>query len=343
MSVARALARWWQAFWFKPVPVRRLAVLRILVAAYVVQDLLLGRWMLRYATVPEEFYEPIHVIRLLSLPRLGAEELTALYVVLLAAALCALVGLATRPALAVAAPLYVYWYATYYSYGEVSNSRTAIAVALIVLAIAPAGRTYSLDSLLARHRGKPLAEVDNEIAGWAFQVLTVLLVYMYVFAGLTKLRVTGFDWWYSGAFERGIVDEGTAPALWLAGHHLWVVWAMALGALVFELGAPVLLIRGQLRQWYAGLAVLFHLGSLVLLRLDFLGMALICVAVVLNLERIPESLTRWRRSALVWLYPGGSKYPPRQNPRLRNCSSTQVTAGEEEGVSVRDREVEKSS
>jgi uncharacterized membrane protein YphA (DoxX/SURF4 family) len=189
MSVA--WTRWWQAFWFRPVPVRRLAVLRILVAVYVVQDLLLSHWMLRYATVAEEFYEPIHIIRLLSLPRLGAEALTALYVVLIAAALCALVGLATRPALTAAAPLYIYWYATFYSYGEVSNSRTAIAVALIVLAIAPAGRAYSLDSVLARRRGKPLAEEESEIAGWAFQVLTLLLVYMYFFAGLTKLRVTG--------------------------------------------------------------------------------------------------------------------------------------------------------
>src|SRR3954468_20356018 len=116
MSIGGTLARWCQAFWFRPVPVRRLAVLRILVAAYVVQDLLLSHWMLRYAMVAKEFYEPIHIIRLLSLPRLGAEELTALYMVLIAAALCALVGLATRPALTVAAPLYIYWYATYYSY-----------------------------------------------------------------------------------------------------------------------------------------------------------------------------------------------------------------------------------
>lgn len=341
MSVARALVRRWQAFWFRPVPVRRLAVLRILVAAYVVQDLLLGRWMLRYATVPEEFYEPIHVIRLLSLPRLGPEELTALYIVLVGAALCVLVGLVTRPALAVAAPVYIYWYATFYSYGEVSNSRTAIAVALIVLAVAPAGRAYSLDSILSRRRGKPLAEdEESEIAGWAFQVLTVLLVYMYLFAGLTKLRVTGFDWWYSGAFERGIADEGTTPALWLAGNHLWIVWAMALGALVFELCSPILLIRGRLRQWYAGIAVLFHVGSLVLLRMDFLGMALICAAVVLNLERIPESLARWTRSALGSSPSAGSKHPLRRNPRLRNSSSTQVLAGEEEGASARAREVE---
>lgn len=335
MSAVRALVRWWQAFWFRPVPVRRLAVLRILVAAYVLQDLLLSRWMLRYATVAEEFYEPIHIIRLLSLPRLGPEELTALYVVLVAVALCALVGLGTRPALTVAAPLYIYWYATYYSYGEVSNSRTAIAVALIVLAIAPAGRAYSLDSVLARRWGKPLAEEDDAIAGWAFQVLTVLLVYMYFFAGLTKLRVTGFDWWYSGAFERGIVDEGMAPALWLAEHHLPLVQAMALGALVFELCSPVLLIRGRLRQWYAGVAVLFHLGSLVLLRMDFLGMGLICVAVVLNLERIPASLARWTRSVLVWLHPGGSKYPLRRHPRLRNSSASAAEKGaQKKSVSV---------
>jgi uncharacterized membrane protein YphA (DoxX/SURF4 family) len=364
MSVVGTLARWWQAFWFRPVPVRRLAVFRILVAAYVVQDLLLSHWMLRYATVAEEFYEPIHIIRLHSLPRLGPEVLSVVYIVLIAAALCAMVGLATRLSLTVAAPLYIYWYATYYSYGEVSNSRTAIAVALVVLAIAPAGRAYSLDSVLARRRGKPLAEEEeSEIAGWAFQVLTVLLVYMYFFAGLTKLRVTGFDWWYSGAFERGIADEGAAAALWLAEHHLWLVQAMALGALVFELCSPVLLIRGRLRQWYAGVAVLFHLGSLVLLRMDFLGMALICAAVVLNLERIPESLGRWTRSVLVWLHTDGSKclasrvgnresgvekntIPNSLLPNLKpsqDRTKRKVWAGEEEGPSARAREVEKSS
>jgi hypothetical protein len=66
---------------------------------------------------------------------------------------------------------------------------------------------------------------------------------------------------------------------------------MALGALIFELCWPVLLIRGPLRQYYGGVAVLLHLGSLVLLRMEFLGMALTCVAVVFDLERIsPSSL-----------------------------------------------------
>lgn len=339
MSVVGILAHWWQEFWFRPVAVRRLAMLRILVAAYVLQDLLLAHWMLRYATVAEEFYEPIHIIRLLSLPRLGPEELSTIYVVLIAAALCALVGLATRPALMVAAPLYIYWYATYYSYGEVSNSRTAIAVALIVMAVAPAGRAYSLDSVLAHHRGKPLAEEEeSEIAGWAFQVLTVLLVYMYFFAGLTKLRVAGFDWWYSGAFERGIADEGTASALWLAEHHLPLVQAMALGALVFEFCSPVLLIRGRLRQWYAGLAVLFHLGSLILLRMDFLGMALVCAAVVLNLERIPELLGRWMRSVLLRLHPGSSRYLLRPNPQLRSSESAAVAGTRTQRIPVSEEE-----
>ena len=235
-------------------------------------------------------------------------------------------------------PALLYWYATFYSYGEVSNSRTAIAIVLIVLAIAPAGRAYSLDSVLARRRGKSSAEEESEIAGWAFQVLTVLLVYMYFFAGLTKLRVTGFDWWYSGAFERGIADEGTAPALWLAEHHLWIVQAMALGALVFELCSPILLIRGRLRQWYAGVAVLFHLGSLGLLRMDFLGMGLICAAVVLDLERIPAFLARRMRSVLASLHPDGSKHLLGRPPRLRNSSSASVAGRGTQKVSVSEEE-----
>jgi hypothetical protein len=73
---------------------------------------------------------------------------------------------------------------------------------------------------------------------------------------------------------------------------------MALGALIFELYSPVLLIRGRLRQYDGGVAVLFHLGSLVLLRMDFLGMALICAAVVIDLEGIPEFVARFVRVSL---------------------------------------------
>jgi hypothetical protein len=113
----------------------------------------------------------------------------------------------------------------------------------------------------------------------------------------TQLTVSGFDRWYSGAFEWGIADGGTELALWLAGHHHSLVWTMALGALIFELCSPLLLIRGWLRQYYGGVAVLFHLDSLVLLRMDFLGMALMCAAVVFDLERIPEFVARFVRAA----------------------------------------------
>jgi len=104
---------------------------------------------------------------------------------------------------------------------------------------------------------------------------------------------------------------------------------MALGALNFELYSPVLLIRGWLRQYYGGVAVLFHLGSLVLLRMDFLGMALMCAGVVFDLERIPEFVARFVRVSLQ---------PLRRNRR--------VPAGEDEniaGASTRTREVEHSS
>lgn len=252
----------WRGFWFPPAPPGRVALLRVGVGAYVALDLLLGRWRLRYGDVPAEFYDPIGLMQVL--PRPTGLGLTALWAALLVGALGVTAGRLLRVSLPVTAAMYLYWYASWYSYGETSNSRTVIAVALVALA---------------------LAGTVQACAGWVLQVLTVLLVHLYLFAGIAKLAVTGPDWWHSGALEWGIVDAGTHAGLWLLTYAPGIVPLLALGGLVFELCSPVLLVPGRARLAYAAGAVAFHLAGFALLDMDFLGMALVAVLVALPTRR----------------------------------------------------------
>ena len=238
----------WRRFWFPAVPIARLAVFRILLCLYVVQDLLFeSRFLLRYGSVASEFYDPILIIRTLGLPRLGETGAHAVYAVLLVACLLAMVGLATRVSLLVAAPLHLYWFANYHSYQWIYHARVATTMALLVLAFAPSGRAYSLDSWLVRRwRSRRCVGEQSELAGWAVQALTVFLALAYGFAGYTKLRVTGTDWWTGGAFESGLLRIGRPFAQELVVEHRWLIHGLALSIIVFELCAPLLLIRTRI-------------------------------------------------------------------------------------------------
>jgi hypothetical protein len=265
----------WQSFWFPPVPVRRLAAFRIAVVAYALVAVSSNRHVLRYAAVDRTFYRPLLLLRILGLPRAGVAAMTALYLLLVAALVCALLGLATRPALWIAAPLFTWWFATFYSFGKVSHNTATFVVALFALAIGPAGRAYSLDRLLARrrrpgrHQPPPRDPDRDELAGWALRVVMVLVVLAYVFSAYAKLRTSGLGWIHGGALEKGITHYQHPGLLLAVLEHRWLVRAILSATLLVEATAWLLFFRGRVRDaWVAG-AVAFHLGSLLLLGINF--------------------------------------------------------------------------
>jgi hypothetical protein len=215
-----------------------------------------------------------------------------------------MVGLATRLSLAITAPLYLFWFATYHSYGWVWHFKVVPVVALFVLLVSPAGRAYSVDVLIARRRGRRETTADDdEIAGWAIQFLIVVLATLYFFSAVQKLRLAGPDWFTAGAFEEAIALLGSPAARDLAEHHIWLIDGMALSVFAFELCAPMLLFPSRLRWWYASGAICFHVVALALLGLSFLGWAVVCT-VVFPLERIPQAL-KTRASGAVRRFPRG--------------------------------------
>jgi hypothetical protein len=270
-----SLVQRWQAFWFPAVPVRRLAVFRIVMTTYALFDIwLVSGFISRYSRVDDEFYNALVLLQ--PFPRLGPALTSAVHAVLVVSLALALVGCFTRTALWIAAPLYLWWWGTYYSFGAVHHGRITVVVALFVLAVAPSGGAYSVDSWRARRRaarlGTPASAAGrDELAGWALRVMMVLVVGAYLLAAYSKLRVTGPGWVKGGALEAVMIKNGT-PAAMLLVRHLWLVYAMAALTLVLEGTAWLLFFRGRIRDAYVVAAVLFHIGTLLVLNISFLGL-----------------------------------------------------------------------
>jgi hypothetical protein len=270
-----SLVQRWQAFWFPAVPVRRLAVFRIVMTTYALFDIwLVSGFISRYSRVDDEFYKALVILQ--PFPRLGPALTSAVYAVLVVSLALALVGCFTRTALWIAAPLYLWWWGTYYSFGAVHHGRITAVAALFVLAVAPSGGAYSVDSWRARRRAASLgapasAAGRDELAGWALRVMMVLVVGAYLLAAYSKLRVTGPGWVKGGALEAVMIKNGT-PAAMLLVRHLWLVYAMAALTLVLEGTAWLLFFRGRIRDVYVLAAVLFHIGTLLVLNISFLGL-----------------------------------------------------------------------
>jgi Vitamin K-dependent gamma-carboxylase len=278
--------RLWQAFWFPAVPVRRLAAFRVVMTSYALVDIwLVSGFASRYSRVDDLFYRPVVLLR--PLPRLGPEPTTIVHVVLAVALAFALVGLFTRAALWIAAPLYLWWWATFYSFGAVHHGRITVVAALFVLAIAPAGDAYSLDSLRARHR----AVTRDELAGWALRVMMVVVVAAYLLAAYAKLTRSGVGWVTGDALAGAMVRKGTPAGLLLVSHE-WAIHTMATLTLLLEATAWVMFLRGRIRDAYVACAVLFHAGTLVVLNINFLGLILAYLAFY-DLEIGVDRLRAW--------------------------------------------------
>lgn len=269
------------------VPVRRLAAVRILVAAYVAVDLLAHHHWIGYGDAPAALYHPRGPLAgtaagsLLDAARLGTAELTLLWSTCLTLAVLALAGRWSRAGCAVLAVTYWWWVVEHHAYGLPTHGRTAIVVALAALATAPAGAAWSLDACRRRRRGLPAEPSDSRAAGWVLSVIALQLTYLYLSSAIWKLAVGGPSWWSRGAVDTGIVLFGPSWAVRIVGEHPGAVHAAALAALLWELCAPLLLVPGRPRRLFAASAIAFHLGVLATMRIDFTGTAVACLALLL--------------------------------------------------------------
>src|SRR5215218_9409012 len=167
-------------WWFRPVPLARIAAFRTIAYLFIPVDIFLTTaWARAHADVPSEWYQPLTIARLLNLPTATHALVVVLQWALVVAALAAATGRAPRVLGTTVFLLYAEWMVIAMSYGKVDHDRIAFLVALAVLPTI--GR--------ARFRDRR----SSEAAGFAMAAVLVTIMLTYLPGGVGKIRFGGLD------------------------------------------------------------------------------------------------------------------------------------------------------
>lgn len=256
-------------WWFTPLPVRRVELLRRILYAFVFVDVLLTtRWVAAHVDAPQTFYRPLLVARLLHLPRPTGALILGVEIALLLFAALAMTRRLTRVTGVGVFILYFLWMLIAMSYGKVDHDRFAFLVALAVLPTVPSIEGESI----------------SETAGWALRSIQVAVVVTYFFAAIAKLRFGGIEWLNGATLMWATLRRGTFLADPLIAHP----WTLHLGQYMlvgFELSSPLLLAGGRICMLFLVGALLFHLVTYATITIVFLP-HIMCLLAFVPLEKV---------------------------------------------------------
>ncbi len=291
MSTLRRVwdATW--AWWFAPLPRGRVAGLRVAVYSFIFIDVLITNpWVMDHAVLPGEFYRPLLVGRLLSLPTPGPVLVPLVAALLLGSALAAATGRWPRLTGSLVFILYFEWMVIAMSYGKVDHDRFAFLVALAVLPTAGAARLGERGS--------------DASSAWGLRAVQVAVVLTYFLSVFAKLRFGGLEWLNGATLVRAVIRRGTPLSEPLLDWP-WVLQAAQYGIVLFEMLSPLLLAPGRLGRRFFWAALVFHVVTFATISIIFLP-HVVCLLAFVPLERLP-----WSRRApdAVGAEPGGTRIP----------------------------------
>ncbi|RBY90021.1 MFS transporter permease [Blastococcus sp. TF02A-26] len=267
------------AWWFRPVPLTRIAVMRTIAYLFIWVDVwLTTSWVKAHADVPTEWYAPLTIGKLLALPTPTHTVVTVVQWALLLTALVAATGRAPRLLGTAVFLLYFEWMVIAMSYGKVDHDRIAF---LVLLAVLP---TVGVARFRDRRR--------SEAAGFAMAAVFVTVMLTYFLAAWAKIRFGGWDWPTGATLARAVIRRGTPLSDWTLDFP-WLLEAMQWAMIVLEALAPLMLLvwRDRARVALVVLLIGFHLMVFAGVTIVFLPH---CVAIlsILPWERVPELRSR---------------------------------------------------
>jgi hypothetical protein len=263
-------------WWFRPVPLARIAVFRVIAYLFIPIDVFVTTsWVRAHANVPTEWYAPLLIGNLLHLPTPTHTVVLGVQWALVLTAVAAATGRAPRLLGFAVFLLYSEWMVIAMSYGKVDHDRIAFLVALAVLPTVG----------VARFRDRR----SSESAGFAMAAVLVTVMLTYFLAAWAKIRFGGWDWPTGATLTRAVVRRGTPLSDWTLNVPYLLPaaqWVM----IGFEFTSPLmLLVRSDRAR--IGL-VLFLLGFHVMV---YAGVGIVflphCVAIL--------SILPWERLATL--------------------------------------------
>jgi hypothetical protein len=109
----------------------------------------------------------------------------------------------------------------------------------------------------------------SQIASFVLTAMQLQVGLVYLLAGISKLRVGGLEWFIQGrTLLASTLFRGTE-----LGRRVVAIpaarRAMGMATAVFELGTPTLMLWPAMHPWLAVMAISFHLGVLLFMRISF--------------------------------------------------------------------------
>jgi hypothetical protein len=159
-----------------------------------------------------------------------------------------------------------------------------LGMLLIAVAVGPSGAVLSVDRLLAPDVA---ADRPSVRANLAIRLIQVHLCVVYLFSGLGKLL--GASWWEGTALwgAAANVQYRTLDLTWLAGHP-WLVNALTLGTLWWEIAYAALIWPRLTRRLFLAMAVPVHLGIGLSMGMIEFGLAMLTA----NMAFVPAPVLR---------------------------------------------------
>lgn len=274
-----------QEWLFAPLPLARVALLRLAVFAFVVVDVLLLRTAGHYhGWTDPVWYQPLVVGDALALPAASVLLVELLKWGTVALALAAMSGRAPK-VLGWGTALCWGWYQyVAFAYGKVDHDRADLLVALFLLPTV--GLAHLSD------------ERKSQAAGFALRVVQIAAIATYFLSAVAKVRFGGWEWVNSATLARAVLRRGSPWAQWLV-EVPWTLHAAQWGLLGMELLSPLIFVLAARWQYRVVLGFYaFHVMTFAAIGIMFWPHLVVLLA-FLPLEvwrdRLVSWWARWRR------------------------------------------------
>ena len=266
---------------FAPMPLARVAWLRIAVYLFVVVDVLLlhtSGWYHGYAD--PVWYQPLVMGRILHLPAASVPLVDVLKWLCVGASIAALSGRFPRVLGWTVAVCWIWYQYVAFSYGKVDHDRGDFVVALLLLP------TVGLAHLSDRRQ--------SEAAGFALRAVQLAAIATYFLSAWAKLRFGGIDWVNSATMVRAVVRRGTPWAQWLL-EAPWTLHAFQWVLFTAEITSPVIFfVSERWRRRLVGAWYLFHAMTYAAITIAFWP-HLVMMLAFLPLEQYAGRVRSWWR------------------------------------------------
>ena len=315
----KRLGQAWMRYWFTPASLFNLAVARVLIVATELYHLPSDprEKFQGLDALPTALYDPLPVLHVLVAPlgwtyRPGVEMLEAIYWIVVVSGVAALIGLLTNVSLVLFAWGSIFLQSYEYSFGEFHHPEAPMMIALVVLALSPAGAALSLDAWRKRRSGhvEGILRIGDTspFARWPLLVIQWVLALVYLSAAYHKMRVAGLDWLNGYTLQNYILQDATrwdaAIGLWI-GQYYWLILVMSWISFLWESTFFLILLFPALVWIYVPLGIGFHTGTWVTMRAGFYQMvglyaaAIPWEAVYVRLLRRRKAGSREERAGVV--------------------------------------------